>query len=1146
MTRLHLSHYDIPTKANRILNIFLIGLIIIILRIWHLSVFQYDQRLEESRKPQKKTIVEPAVRGTIRDRFNLPLAINRIQYQGGVLYSQLKEIPAIEWKKDESGKKIKVYKRKEYIKDLSKMIATELNMDEERIEDLIHSKASYYAHVPLIIKEELTEQEYYRLKMKELKWPGVHVRRIPKRHYPKMKSSGDAIGYMGAINQNEYEKILHELKALRMLLQNADEGVELDFPPGIENIQQARKRFKELESKAYSINDYIGKTGIEGMFEEQLRGYFGKKHFSADPKGNYIHELPGSIPPIPGQRVLLTLSSELQEFAEKLLCQNEFIRVSKKCTLDSNKISEIADKEPWIKGGAIIAMDPFSGEILALASYPRFDPNDFIASGNPDENSKKREHIHQWFEDENHIASIWNLQQPLERERFNDKSNEFSKEQRWLSWETYLDFILHEGTALRTAMRQITTVEDAIVIQRNAQELMTLFTGQKLYDIFNFLYSDENHIPYQTLSSEKLKILDSLYQTHTKRVKEIKKSLNPFLGNLVQNYDKVLCIDLCHVALPEERFSKELISEAGKNSLDHYRQTNGHFFTLMKWLKESAKELFHDKDFKQWRLNEEKTFLQNKRKEEQSIKAYPKPYLDYLDKEEERQFQTFWAENKFQLLLALVKGQLPQNSSIPNDYLQYFLEWHQELSKGAHPGIEWRNSYDHMKKALTHFASPIEIEYLKTFRSYSDLTKPLYGSYKRLRENKNPLEKHLAAAFYPAYGFGYGRSHAYRQSTIQGSIFKLVTGYEALIQRYKKINLAHPSYSDLNPLTITDSLFQSGSARYMGYFEDGKPIPQVYKGGRLPRSLAHQNIGKVGLVEAMGLSSNPYFSLLAGEALQHPEDLANAARQFSYGSKTGIDLPGEISGKIPSDLASNRTGLYATAIGQHSLVVTPLQTAVMLSAIVNGGKVLKPLIVKMTAGRHPSSGDDAICCPPDFPYKDNLSLVGLDFPLFISNSLQARKNLVHPFKTEIKNEIFMPPIIRKTLLNGLKASMEHTYQHSMASIVRLYKSQPKAVKDFSLLRHEIIGKTSTSESVEQIDLDLNEGTNIYTHVWLGSVSFKKDSEKTPKGFIIRDEWGTPELVVVVYLRYGSYGKETAPLAAQIVQKWREIKAQHAK
>ncbi len=49
---------------------------------------------------------------------------------------------------------------------------------------------------------------------------------------------------------------------------------------------------------------------------------------------------------------------------------------------------------------------------------------------------------------------------------------------------------------------------------------------------------------------------------------------------------------------------------------------------------------------------------------------------------------------------------------------------------------------------------------------------------------------------------------------------------------------------------MIDEVYQKGKTRYVGYTEDGKPIPQLYKGGRLPRSLAHKHNGKVDLLKA--------------------------------------------------------------------------------------------------------------------------------------------------------------------------------------------------------------------------------------------------------------------------------------------------------
>lgn len=134
----------IPAKANRILNVVLVGMLLIVLRIWHLTVVQYDEKLDESRKPQRRVILEPAKRGTIRDRFNIPLAINKLQYNIAILYSQIKQIPTISWDTDQDGKRFKRYMRREYIAALSELLAKELNMDAERIEDLIHAKAALY------------------------------------------------------------------------------------------------------------------------------------------------------------------------------------------------------------------------------------------------------------------------------------------------------------------------------------------------------------------------------------------------------------------------------------------------------------------------------------------------------------------------------------------------------------------------------------------------------------------------------------------------------------------------------------------------------------------------------------------------------------------------------------------------------------------------------------------------------------------------------------------------------------------------------------------------------------------------------------------------------------------------------------------
>lgn len=1144
--RIDFQHHDIPTKANRILHFILIAMVLILVRIWHLSVIQYDKRMDESQKPQRKTVIEPAVRATIRDRFNIPLAINKISYQATLLYSQLRDIPSVIWEKDDAGKRIKIFKRKAYIQALAQLLAHELGLEAERVEDLIHAKASYYSQVPFVLKDDLTEREYYRLKALEKDWPGLHVRHMPKRHYPKGRVGADVIGYMGAINRQEYEKILHEMKALEDYIRERETAAEGEELADIEDTQQARRRLKDLEAKAYTVHDYVGKTGIEGVFEEQLRGFYGKKIFYADSKGNFLRELPGSRAPLSGHRMLLTLSGELQEYAEQLLAQNEEFRVVRKAKLGAVKQTVIAEKQPWIKGGAIVVMDPSTAEVLALASHPRFDPNDFILKGGKEEQREKRGQINRWFENDAYLAQLWDQQKPFERERYDDRDQQFYDEKLWMTWTNYLNFILPVGGSLRSSLDQISTIDQAVELQQLIDRLRILFPDYDLYALINAIYLGEKHIAFkQDLKGPKKHQLAASIQENQLLLQPIKKSLDAYFDAIPQNYDKVLLVDLCRMAVAGDRFTPALLQAKGKESLDVYHDQSGSLVALLAVVKEKAKQQHHDYAFKEWRRLEEKPFLKLKRDEEKAAKAYPKPYVDYLDHQENAMFKEFWETYAWDFLFAFLMGKPSVENEQLAPYLNEFCQWHDDVQRDHGHAQPWKQKYLSMQLTVQQLSPALAIEYLKTMRSFDEMNRPLLGRYRYLRHAKPPQEKHLAAAFYPAYGYGCGRSHAYRQATIQGSLFKLVTAYEALVQRFNKLGRKSLSAQELNPLVIVDQVYKQGNAYYVGYTEDGKPIPQLYKGGRLPRSLAHQHSGQVDLLRALEVSSNPYFSLLAGECLEHPDDLSQAAQLFSYGSRTGIELPAEIAGKVPNDLSTNRTGLYAMAIGQHSLVVTPLQTAVMLAAIANGGKVLKPKLVKLTAGRQPSKGEDQIVGLPSFPYQEPLSLVGIDFPLFSAVLHSDQKSLVNVVPTEVKRELFMPEVIRLILLKGLRAASQRTHQESLTSLTRLYKQHPEAIRQYTELKNQMLGKTSTSESVENIDLDLEDGTNIYTHVWFGSIIFPEKSDDHDKtAIILKDEFGEPELIVVVYLRYGGYGKEAAPLAAQIAKKWRELKSKH--
>jgi len=91
---------------------------------------------------------------------------------------------------------------------------------------------------------------------------------------------------------------------------------------------------------------------------------------------------------------------------------------------------------------------------------------------------------------------------------------------------------------------------------------------------------------------------------------------------------------------------------------------------------------------------------------------------------------------------------------------------------------------------------------------------------------------------------------------------------------------------------------------------------------------------------------------------------------------------------------------------------------------------------------------------------------------------------------------------------------------------------PSALQDYKLLSDQLIGKTGTAEIMHSFSIDPDDKAHIYNHVWFAGISFP-----TPQDAITFEN---PELVVIVYLRFGGWGKEAAPLAAQIVKKWRSL------
>lgn len=158
------------------------------------------------------------------------------------------------------------------------------------------------------------------------KFTGINIVVQPVRQYTSGSLASHILGYASQINSKEYE----------------------------------------TRKDTYSQNDIIGKTGIEGVFEEYLKGKNGTKQIDMDVDGSTTAEYI-SKEAVAGSDIVLTIDANLQKITEEALAAN----IQK---IASGGFGRAYDA----KAGACVVMNVNSGEILAMASYPDYNPADFV------------------------------------------------------------------------------------------------------------------------------------------------------------------------------------------------------------------------------------------------------------------------------------------------------------------------------------------------------------------------------------------------------------------------------------------------------------------------------------------------------------------------------------------------------------------------------------------------------------------------------------------------------------------------------------------------------------------------------------------------------------------------------------------------
>ncbi len=294
----------------------------LVARLWFLQILTGDEAQRLAEQTSIRLIHQAAPRGFIFDRTGEALVRNRTALTVALDVSLL---PAAE--------------RDQVIPELARV----LGISEAHIRAVVDDpRIGHYTPRPIAVDVDKDTVIYIR--EHQDKFPGVTDLEIPVREYPHESLGAHVIGHIGEISAEELEA--------------------------------RREEVGNESTKAYRSGDQIGKIGVERVYEDWLRGISGIEKIAVNVRGERVQSL-GTHTPERGLDAVLTIDAEVQRAAEEGLERG--IQLARRLTdPDTGKLYEAP-------AGAVVALDPRDGEILALSSNPTFDPNMFVGRIPPDE-----------------------------------------------------------------------------------------------------------------------------------------------------------------------------------------------------------------------------------------------------------------------------------------------------------------------------------------------------------------------------------------------------------------------------------------------------------------------------------------------------------------------------------------------------------------------------------------------------------------------------------------------------------------------------------------------------------------------------------------------------------------------------------------
>ncbi len=308
------------SDASPVLRLTFLAVLVIALflalfaRLWFLQVLTGDRYVELADSNRLRTVVSEAPRGSILAADGEELVRNR----PALAISADRQVLL-----DDAGEP-----RDEEAERVIARLGELLDLDHDEVIDRLGSqRRSPFRPVP--IETDVPQEVVFTVREQQELFTGVETETLPVREYPEGTLASHLVGYIGEISQEE---------------------------------------LLDPEFTDYLGGDLVGRSGLEQSYESELRGTPGRRLLVVNARENVL-DVQSDRAPIPGNDLITTIDLDLQQATERLL--EEGIESSRDIQRDDGRFL------PSVAGSAV-ALDARTGAVLSMASYPDYDPREFL------------------------------------------------------------------------------------------------------------------------------------------------------------------------------------------------------------------------------------------------------------------------------------------------------------------------------------------------------------------------------------------------------------------------------------------------------------------------------------------------------------------------------------------------------------------------------------------------------------------------------------------------------------------------------------------------------------------------------------------------------------------------------------------------